>query len=209
MATSALILNDGDASHRMLITHRDWGLLWGPFFAEGPMFSTAFGIYDNFTVAHGIPKGSYVIRSGRKLFGAARGLLAAIERDADLLRFDYSYSFDDEPIQHNGGQSVRLRGRGGILSTRPKGYCSIKLLNSNGKGPRIAELIDLRIVGELTLDNSSVVKIHRRSKDVLWAETLPPLLEFLRPRIGKELTVEHIDRVDSRKGAIAAKRTDP
>jgi hypothetical protein len=195
MSISALIVKDGNEQHRMLITDRDWGLLWGPLFVAGPIFSMSFGVYDNFTMSSGVPEGSRVVRKGRNLFNAAQVLLVAIERDLDLLEFDYSYSFVNEAQRYSDGQTVHVRGRSGILRTRPKGYCFIELGDSGPKGGRIAELIDLRIIRELDTDDSRVIKIHRRRAKVLWLETLPQLVEFLRQRIGKELVVEHVDRV--------------
>lgn len=56
MSESCIIIRDDDKNYRLVITNRDWGLLWGPFFTEGPVFSSAFGVYDNHTVAGGIPR---------------------------------------------------------------------------------------------------------------------------------------------------------
>jgi hypothetical protein len=194
MSNSAIIVHDGEHSHRLVMTHRDWGLLFGPAFSEGPLFSSAFGVYENFTVAGGVPKGSQVTRKGIVLHNAARTLLAGIERDADLLRYDYSYGFEDERICHGGGQSIRVRGRSGILSTRPKGYCSIELFDAGAKRPRVAELIDLRIVGSIQTEGLGIVKVFRRKAEMHWLDTLPPLLEFLQPRLVIDLVVEHVQR---------------
>jgi hypothetical protein len=195
MPNSAIIVHDGQDSHRLLITQRDCGILVGPMFKEGPLFLSAFGVYENFTVAGGMPKGSQVTRGGRVLYNATWGLLNGIERDADLLQYDYSYGFESEGTRHGGGQTVRLRGREGILSTRPKGYCTIELFDEHSKTARIAEFIDLRIVGSIETELSGVVKVYRRKVDMRWLETLPPLLAFLKPRKAKELIIEHIERV--------------
>jgi hypothetical protein len=194
MPNSAIIVHDGQDSHRLVISHRDWGLLFGPGFSEGPLFSSACGVYENFSVAGGIPKGSQVTRKGNVLRNAARTLLAGIQRDADLLRHDYSYGFDGERTRHGGAQGIQVRGRGGILSTRPKGYCSIELYDADAKQPRIAELIDLRIVKSIETDGLGAVKVFRRKADMRWLETLPPLIDFLQPRMEKMLVVEHLER---------------
>ncbi len=195
MPQSAIIVRDGEDNHRLLTTDRDTGLLFGPFFKEGVCFLNAFGVFDNFTVAGGISKGSRATRRGRVLHNAASALLAGINRDADLLCYDYSYGFANDPVRHGGGQTISIRGRSGIISTRPKGFCTIELFDSNNEGgPRIAEFIDLRIVGSVETDTSGAVKVYRRKAEMHWLETLPPLLEFLHPRLARELVVEHHDR---------------
>jgi hypothetical protein len=195
MSSSAIIVHDGDESYRLLVTHRDWGLLWGPGFFEGPLFSKTFGVYDNFTVAGGIPRGSQVKRRGDELFVAAAALLAAIERDGELLRYDYSYGFAGDPARYGGGRSIRVRGMSGILWARPKGYCYVELKCRDEAGPpRVVEVIDLR-VDRAVQTESGLVKSYRRKAAMNWLETLPPLLEFLQSRRDKELAVEHQDRV--------------
>jgi hypothetical protein len=194
MPTSALIIRDGDAHHRLLADDRDIGLLWGPLFLQGAVFSLTFGFYENFTVARGIPKGSHVIRPGRNLFNATHGLQTAVERDADLLKYDYTFSFGDERTEKKGPVSVIIRGRSGIVQTFPSGYCFSTLKEPGPKGGRIAEVIDLRVVEDCTAEGLGAIKIHRKGAKLSWIETLPPLLEFLKPRVRKRLIVEHIDR---------------
>src|SRR4051794_36990940 len=86
MANCALIIHDGEESHQITITQRDLGLLRGPLFDAGRNFICAFRIYDHFTAAGGVPKGSHVVRVRQALENAARTLHAAIERDSELLR---------------------------------------------------------------------------------------------------------------------------
>lgn len=57
---------------------------------------STFGVYENYSVAGGIPDGSNVIRPGRVLYGATQCLLVRIERDSELLRYDYSYRYSQE-----------------------------------------------------------------------------------------------------------------
>jgi hypothetical protein len=189
MPDSATIIRDGDDSHRLQITHRDWMLTAGPGFVEGKKFTAAFGISENFTIGGGIPPGSLVWRDGQTLFDAASELLAAIRRDFELLRFDYSYQIAGERRQYGGGQSISVGGRPGVLSLRPKGYCSIKFVDY--KEPT---LIDLRPT-EGFLTDSGPIKLYRRKAEVRWLEILPPLLKFLEGRLQKKLSLEHIDRV--------------
>lgn len=188
MADSLTILRDGDAVHRLRISHRDWMLISGPGFVEGRSFVEAFGVFEHFTVACGIPKGSVVHRDGQTLFDASSRLLEAIERDLELLRYDYSYKLGDRPRRFGGGESVSVDGRPGILSLRPKGYCSIRF--TDGMVPL---LIDLRRRENFVTD-AGPIKLFRRTAEVHWPEVLPPLLDFLGTRLAKPLTLEHIDR---------------
>ena len=194
MSDSATIIRDGDSSHRLQITHRDWMLLWGPGFAEGSAFSSAFGVFDNYTMAGGIPKGSTVQRNGSTLYAATSALLAGIKRDHELLRYDYSYKIADEPKRYGGGQGIRVGGRTGMLSLRPKGYCSIKILDGSLKPSPIEEVIDLRAMDTIATDCGSL-KVYRRKAETQWLEILPPLLAFLVTRLNRVLVLEHIDRV--------------
>jgi hypothetical protein len=189
VSDSATIIRDGEDVHRLQITHRDWMLINGPGFVEGPLFVAAFGIFENFTVARGIPKGSLVQRDGQTLFDATTKLLAGIKRDLDLMLFDYSYKIGDQPRQFGGGQSISVRGRAGILSLGPKGYCSIRFVDQ--KAP---ELVDLRDKDGFVTD-SGLIKLYRRKAESHWLEILPPLIDFLRARLTKSLSLEHIDRV--------------
>jgi hypothetical protein len=193
MPSSAIIIRDGDDSHRLLITHRDWMVLWGPQFGEGPSFSTAFGVYDNYTVWGGVPKGSHVKRRGNALYDTTNALFIGVKRDYELFRFDYSYKFANGPKSCGGGQGIRVGGRTAILSLRPKGYCSITILDGSVSPPRVAEVIDLRTMKTVETD-SGLVKVYRRKAETYWLETLPPLLKFLASRREKDLVVEHIER---------------
>ncbi len=111
MSDSATIIRDGEDVYRLQIMHRDWMLINGPGFVEGPVFVGAFGIFENFTVVRGIPKGSLVYRDGQTLFEASSTLLAGIQRDFELLRCDYSYKIGDQPKQFGGGQGISVDGR--------------------------------------------------------------------------------------------------
>lgn len=196
MRTSVIIVYDGADSHRLLVTQRDWGLLLGPRFDEGLQFIREFRVYANFTVAGGVPAGSRVSRPGGALYAAAQALLSAVERDADLLRYDYSYGFSGDPARHGGKRSIRVDGKSGIISTRPKGYCYVRLHGPVQEGqPRLDEFIDLRRAGTVQTDDGTLVRSYRRKAPMNWLESLPPLLEFLRSRLARELAVEHQERV--------------
>jgi hypothetical protein len=189
VSDSATIIRDGDDVHRLQITHRDWMLINGPGFVEGRIFVAAFGIFENFTVARGIPKGSRVHRDAQILFDAATKLLAGIERDLDLMLYDYSYKIGHQPKQFGGGQSISVSGRPGILSLRPKGYCSIQFVDQ-----KTPELIDLRDKDGFVSD-AGAIELYRRKAESHWLESLPPLINFLGSRLTRTLSLEHIDRV--------------
>jgi hypothetical protein len=121
-------------------------------------------------------------------------LLQAIDRDIDLLQFDYSFSLGGGRAR-KGPESVVIRGRTGIVSTTPKGYCYAQIKQLAPKGARVSEFIDLRIAEGFAPGLSQGLTIHRKRAKVNWIEALPPLLEFLRPRVQTRLTVEHVDRV--------------
>ena len=189
MSDSATILRDGDDAHRLQVTHRDWMLINGPGFVEGPLFVAAFGIFENFTLAGGIPRGSLVYRDGQTLFDASVNLQAGIERDFELMRHDYSYKIGNEPKQSGGGQGISVDGRPGILSLRPKGYCSIRFVDR-----KPSEVIDLRDKDGFVTD-AGAIKLYRRKAEIHWLEILPPLIKFLSAKLTKSLSLEHIDRV--------------
>ena len=189
VSDSATILRDGDDAHRLQVTHRDWMLINGPGFVEGPLFVAAFGIFENFSVAGGMCKGSLVHRDGQTLFDASAKLQAGIERDLELMRHDYSYKIGNQPKRFGGGRSISVDGRPGILSLRPKGYCSINFVD--GKPP---EVIDLRDKDGFVTD-AGAIKLYRRKAEVHWPKILPPLIDFLSARLTKSLSLEHIDQV--------------
>ncbi len=193
MSDSATIIHDRDTSHRLQISHRDWMLICGPGFAEGPAFSDAFGIFENYTVAGGIPGGTFVHRQGRTLFDATTTLLQAIKRDYKLMGYDYSYKIGEGRKQYGGGQGISVNGRPGILSLRPKGYCSIEFVDKDSQ-PLLPAILDLRAADGFVTD-AGPVKIYRRKAKSLWLEILPPLLTFLGTRLTTQLRLEHIDRV--------------
>jgi hypothetical protein len=164
-------------------------LLVGPGFKEGSIFIAAFGVFENYTVARGIAKGSLVHREGQTLFDASSTLLAGIQRDLELLRYDYSYQIGDRSRCYGGGGSVTVGGRPGMLTLRPKGYCSIRFVD--GESP---DLIDLRDKSGFMTD-AGPLNLYRRKAESHWLEILTPLLDFLRPRLNNVLILEHLDRV--------------
>jgi hypothetical protein len=194
VAESLLILRDGNAEHTLRIGSRDLGLLLGRGFDAGSLFLQAFGVYECYTVAGGIPKGAQVTRRGNGLRQAASALHLAVESDLDLLRWNYTYSFGDEKSRHAGGYSgFRIRGRFGHIETRPRGYCYVELTDYGSAQPRVAECIDMRVVRRIATDESGLLKVHRRMAKTQWLERLPPLITFLSAREHAGIVIEVVD----------------
>src|ERR1700677_2297910 len=171
MCSSYVITKIGDASHRLDIAHRDWGIVRGRFFEEGARFDQALGVYENFTVADGIPEGSFVIRQRLLLIEATELFLRAIQRDEDLLRCDFSYTFSARGNRRDSGaeSGFRVRGLVGHISTRPHGFCWLELSQLVGSGwPRVVEFIDMRVRGSIETDELGTLKIHRRKAEMHW-----------------------------------------
>lgn len=190
--TGVVIEGDG-RRHKLEGTLRDWCLLNGPFFEVGSNFSQVLGLFENFTVLTGIPKGSFVTRNTYVLRELAASLHRAVVRDEELLGYDYSYSFSTQPRQRNsGGQSgIRIRGLRGAISTRPHGYCILELMQIVGPGSaRVVEMIDMRVRGAIETEELGTLTIHRRRAALSWTESLPPLIEFLSGIQSPEVRIE-------------------
>ena len=190
------IVTDGTEKYRLEFTSRDFALLRGPHFEEGQRFISVLGVFDHLTVEMGIPQGAKVTRQRSQILNAAERLLVVVQRDEDLLRYDYKYSFSgriDRPRSAGYG-GFKVRGFCGYIDTRPSGYCYLNLdqLTGNGRG-RLAEYYDMRIRETIETDELGTLKIHRKKAEMHWLEILPPLIEFIRSRTVKVLEIEHYD----------------
>jgi hypothetical protein len=193
---SYIIAKAGNASHRLDITNRDWEMLSGLYFREGKQFSDALGVYEHFTVARGIPKGSHVVRQRRQLLEAAELLRRGIERDEELLRFDYTFSFTVPGHSTGGGGETgfRIRGLVGHIDTRPKGFCWLQLSQLVGSHwPRVVEWTDMRVKGSIDTDERGTLQVRRKRAEIKWPKRLPPFIEFLGSRSEKQITIEIYD----------------
>ena len=197
MSESYIIAKIGGASHRLDFTHRDWGLLTGKNFVEGQRFIEELGVYEHITVADGIPKGSYVIRRRFQLLEKTESLRRAIERDQDLLQYDYTFSFSARAkSKGSGGESgFRVRELVGYINARPHGYCWLELSQLLGpQSGRVVEWIDMRVRGSIETDELGTLEVHRkRVTPIKRLERLPPFIEFLRAHSEKQVTIEHYD----------------
>ena len=131
-----------------------------------------------------------------RLLSAAQQLLSVIQRDEDLLKYDYMFSFSGRKKRPSAGGEggFHVRGLTGTISTRPHGYCHVNLVQvaANGMG-RLAEYLDMRIRETLETDDLGTLRIHRKSAEMQWLDTLPPLIEFIKTRSAKQLVIEHYD----------------
>ncbi len=196
MRRSYIIARIGAASYQLDIAHRDLGMVVCQRFEEGLQFIKTLGVYDHFTLARGLPKGSFVIRERRLLLDATELFLRAVERDEELLRYDYSYSFSTQGNQRNqGAQSgIRIRGLFGHISTRPHGFCWLELWQLVGsEGSRVVESIDMRVRGSIETDELGTLKIHRRKAETHWLESLPQFVEFLHTHKERDVRIEHYE----------------
>lgn len=193
--SSYVVIKADDQQCRFDILDRDWGVLWGPFFKEGEQFARTIGVYEHITVDGGIPKGSYVIRNRRLLLESAELLLRGVERDEELLRYNYTFSFSDVGGVNGGGLSgFRVRGFVGSINTRPKGFCWLQLSQIGGTGlPRIVEWIDMRVRKEIATDDRGALRVHRVAAKTAWKDTLPSLIDFLSSQQAQEVRIEHFD----------------
>lgn len=190
---TARIVAEG-AEYRLDIPHRDWMILYGPlaFISGGINFVQNLGVMENYTVAGGIPKNSFATRRRSDLIAATSILQSTINEYEDLLSFDYTYSFEADGNSRGGGGSsgFHIRGYGGFIDTRPKGFCTVELSETapTGRG-RIVEIIDVRNRRSIETENRGLLKIHRRKAELHWQLILPGLLNFLDSHKCKELLV--------------------
>jgi hypothetical protein len=176
MKQNAVIIEADRKQHELLVSRRDWHLLNGPFFNEGPLFLNTLGVYKNFTVAKGIPKGSTAKVNRFVLCQVAEQLLAAIQRDIDLLQYNYSFRFTactDKDRSPNSGFMVN--GYDACLSTRPNGFCLLRLMESSHNARS-------RLVGQLDIRNKSrsnrVEYSRLRKAKSKSPDGLPPMMNF-------------------------------
>jgi len=198
MPHSRAIVSDGQKRHQLDISDRDWGLLTGPLFDAGPPFVSSLGVYEHFTVARGVPKGSQVTRQRFRLLDATQSLLRAIQRDEDLLCSDYTFSFQTGGSHRTAGRSdgFHVRGLIGSIDTRPHGYCCLALSQLGAhQRSRVVELIDMRVRDSIETDDLGLLRIHRRKAETHWPRILPAFIDFLSSTDAKEITIEHFDRV--------------
>ena len=104
-----------------------------------------------------------------------------LERDRELLSYSYTCQYVSTAGEKSDASRAvfTVRGLRPALKNRPKGYCTLRLLDDSGASPgREAEVIDLRIVGKLTTDDGGYLTLRRRSMTIDWYREMPLILKF-------------------------------
>lgn len=99
----------------------------------------------------------------------------------DLLQYNYSFSFTACPNSGSGAVSgFMIDGYYAFLSTRPNGFCIIKLIESSTNScSRLVGQLDIRNKSEIETDNWGILKIKKIKDKVTWQDVLPPMIAFL------------------------------
>ena len=108
---------------------------------------------------------------------------SALIRDRELLSYSYQYELESQKgVRQGGGQGggFLVRGLHPSITTKPKGYCTLRLrrLKANGEFAPVEEVIDLRKVKLIQTDDVGYLKVHRRAQAIDWYREMPRILEF-------------------------------
>lgn len=190
MEGNAVIIEADGIQHKLIASGRDWHLLHCKLFSEGMLFLEALGVYKNFTVAKGIPEDSKVEVDRLTFCQVTEKFLGAIQRDIELLQYDYSFSFTGSP--HKGSAAVSgfmVDGHYAFLSAKPNGFCILKLMDSSPNS--VVKELDIRNKNEIETDNWGILKIKKKKSKVTWQDILPPLIEFLKRCKSTTVIIHH------------------
>ena len=199
MRMNTLTIDDAVSTYGLTISDRDFALLGGPelFMPHGGLFINELGVFTNTSVAQDmkIPPGSHVRRRRGNLLIHTRNMLSCLDRDADLLKFDYAFRLTKGEDRHRlkgrlGG--FKVRGLLGNVSGQPRGFCTLELseVAPNGFG-RVVEVIDLRSHEEINTDDSGTLKVYRTEAAFGWLPALRGMIEFLKASDAAEVTIHH------------------
>jgi hypothetical protein len=183
----------GASSKEVSLTSRDFGVFAGPplFMPGGSDLIRALGVFEDFSVDLGRPRKPEVVRERDSLSHLLLTVVGELQQNADLLSFDYTYSFSGAPSRGAGATSgFRAGALGGCVNTRPKGFCTVELWGvSPGGTGRLAQLIDLRQIGSLATDDWGTLRCHRRAATFELHDTLDDLHDFLSTASSSEIRV--------------------
>lgn len=199
MSHNVLEIEDGVGSFALKFSNREFEILGGPpiFIPLGAAFINALGVFENTSVAMDmkIPPGSIVRRSRQGLLGIAKDILKSMQRDCDLLSYNYSFRLTKSEERHRISRQLsgfKVRGFHASVDGWPRGFCTLDLVEvaPNGIG-RTVEIIDIRSRNEIETDDFGQLKVYRKDAEFRWPETLEGLIDFLQSSGGKEVTIHH------------------
>jgi hypothetical protein len=166
------------------ISSTSWHVLDEPdLFPEGAALRQVFGV----TWAAGLFRepthGILKHMRADEFYAACQIAWRALLRDQELISYSYQYELESQKgVRHGGAQSggFTVRGLRPYITTRPKGYCTLRLTKilADGSPSPDVELIDLRKVRRIETDTNGYLKIHRRSQTVDWYREMPDILAF-------------------------------
>ncbi len=199
MRVNTLKIDDGCGAYDLTFSDRDFALLGGPsiFMPQGGRFINELGVFENTSVAQDmkIPAGSHVRRRRGNFLIHAKSTLNYLERDADLLAYDYSFRLAKGDDRHKlrghlGG--FKIRGLLGGVDGQPRGFCTLTLseVSPTGLG-RDVELVDLRTRSELETDDCGLLEIYRTETEFGWLSPIRGMIEFLESSDADEIVIHH------------------
>lgn len=186
------VIEAAGAQFSLTVEGRDAGVLYGPepFMKPGAIFLRCLGVFDNYTVAGGLPVGATSICKRTHLYSASELLRHALARDSDLLSFDYSYTLPGATTRLKGNSyDLSIRGFGGSITAQPRGYCAVELKELAPDGfSRTVELIDARNRRQIETDRGPL-RIHKRPAEFTLLEPISQLVDFLKQHRCDEVAI--------------------
>lgn len=169
-------------------------VLGNPLIPAAEDFKKAVGLWDNFSVAHGMNAEAWTTKSQLQLLRATERFQQTIEADRELLQYDYQYGFSSIPNQRNSAAmgAGNVGGRSATISAKHPGQLYLQLWDEgpDGKG-RIVETRDLRKGPPVMTDDLGTIKVYRRKNKVDWKPKLSQLIEFLRANHSETVHIRH------------------
>ena len=180
------------AQFSLTVEGRNAGVLYGPepFMKPGSIFLRCLGVFDNYTVAGGLPVWATAVCKRMRLYGASELLRQGLARDSDLLSFDDNYTLPGAKTRLKGNSyELSIRGFGGSITAQPRGYCTVELKEQAPDGfPRTVELIDARSRRQIVTDRGPL-RIHKRPAEFTLLEPISRLVDFLKQHHCDEVAI--------------------
>ena len=191
------LIEAAGAEFSLSIEGRDAGVLHGPEpFLSGGLFLECLGVYENYTVAHGLPVGCSATCKRNRLFGAGLVLLQELTRDADLLSFDYSFGFPkfDKTRLKRFSAGFSIRGLMGFITAQPRGFCTLELKQGAPakSPPRTVEMIDLRQRTEIETDDRGPIRIYKKPAPFKLIEPISQFVQFLKEHRCEDVRIRFV-----------------